>query len=273
MVDQVKGEGRSYLKRLPLSTTWRPFMSVAKTRVDLRLCLTYLTGMTGSTTPSDGLCLTDPVLALQERYLDAALDEASFSGWLPNSLERARVQAGLSSGEAMLAAPRGAIDLIDAWFCRAERAMVRALADCEPETKIRAKATLAVRVRLEALATHKESLRRGVLYLAAPNNAADGLRMAWRAADQAWVAMGDTSTDFNYYSKRTILSGIHVATLGYFLQDDSEDHTKSWAFLDRRIGNVMEFEKAKAKINTALNKIPDPLGLLTRLRYGPQPRP
>ncbi|GIU66411.1 ubiquinone biosynthesis protein [Candidatus Phycosocius spiralis] len=241
--------------------------------MDLCLGLTYLVGMISSTSPNDTCCLNDPVQAFKERYLDAALEEAAFSGWFGGGLERARVEAGLSVGEAMLAAPRGAIDLIDAWFYRAERTMVRALAGCEPATKIRTKATLAVRVRLEALLPHKESLRRAVLYLAAPNHIPHGLRMAWRAADLAWMAIGDTSTDFNYYSKRTILSGIHVATLAYCLQDDSDDHEKSWAFLNRRISHVMEFERAKAKINQSLNKLPDPLGLLIRLRYGPSPKP
>eukprot|EP01041_Mallomonas_annulata_P027408 gene27408-48988_t len=131
----------------------------------------------------------DPIQALRDRYLDAALDEAGFSGWLPNALERAREAANRSEGEALMSAPRGAVDLIDAWFDRAERAMERAIEDCAPGTKIRAKATLAVRVRLEALSTHKESLRRAAIYLAVPNNAPDAVRIGWRAADRAWVAM------------------------------------------------------------------------------------
>jgi len=215
----------------------------------------------------------DPIQALRDRYLDAALDEAGFSGWLPNALERAREAANLSEGEALLAAPRGAVDLIDAWFDRAERAMERAIEDCAPGTKIRAKATLAVRVRLEALSTHKESLRRAAIYLAVPNNAPDAVRIGWRAADRAWVAMGDPSTDFNYYTKRTILSGVHLATLAYWLQDESDDSAATWAFLDKQIGRVMQFEKVKAQVNQLVDKMPDPLGILTRLRYGAQPKP
>jgi ubiquinone biosynthesis protein COQ9 len=215
----------------------------------------------------------DPARALRDRLLDAALDEAAFTGWNDGCVRRAREAAGLSDGEAMLAAPRGAVDLVDAWFDRAERAMERAIIDCEPGTKVRAKATLAVRSRLEAMAPHKESLRRAALFLAVPNHVADGARIGWRAADRAWQAMGDPSTDFNYYTKRMILTGVHTATMAYWLQDDSEDSARTWAFLDQRIENVMGFEKVKAQINGLVDKIPDPLGVLTLLRYGRQPRP
>jgi ubiquinone biosynthesis protein COQ9 len=229
--------------------------------------------MTVSADLSNSISRHDPIQGLRDRYLDAALDEACFSGWLPNALARARLAAGLSEGEALLAAPRGAVDLIDAWFDRAERAMERAIGDCAPGTRIREKATLAVRVRLEALSPHKESLRRAAIYLAVPHNAPDGVRIGWRAADRAWVAMGDPSTDFNYYSKRTILSGVHLATLAYWLQDESEDSTATWAFLDKQIDGVMQFEKVKAQVTRLIDKLPDPLGVLTRLRYGAQPKP
>lgn len=241
--------------------------------MDQATCLTYFMPMTPSADLTHPISRHDPVAALRDRFLDAALDEAGFSGWFPASLDRARLAAGLSEGEAMLAAPRGAIDLIDAWFDRAERAMERAIEACEPGTKIRDKARLAVRVRLEALATHKESLRRAAIYLAMPNNAADALRIGWRAADRAWTSMGDRSTDFNYYSKRTILSGVHLATLAFWLQDDSDDNAPTWAFLDRQLSGVMQFEKVKAQVNQLVDRLPDPLGLITRLRYGPQPRP
>jgi ubiquinone biosynthesis protein COQ9 len=215
----------------------------------------------------------DPARELRDRLLDAALDEAAFTGWNNACLTRARAAAGLSVGEAMLAAPQGCIDLVDAWFDRAERAMERALEDCEPGIKIRIRATIAVRARLEAMAPHKESLRRAALFLAMPGNVPDAARIGWRAADRAWRAMGDPSTDFNFYTKRMILTGVHATTLAYWLQDDSDDSADTWAFLDRRIENVMGIEKAKARIGALVDKLPDPLGVLTLLRYGRQPRP
>ena len=151
--------------------------------------------------------------------------------------------------------------------------MVRALEDAPPGTPIRQRAILAIRTRLDVLEPHKESMRRAAIFMALPQNGGDLVRMGWRASDLAWRAMGDTATDFNHYSKRMLLSAVHASTLAFWLQDDSVGHQETSAFLERRIANVMEIEKIKSRVNKALDVIPDPLGLLTRLRYGPQPRP
>jgi ubiquinone biosynthesis protein COQ9 len=217
--------------------------------------------------------LPDPTRILRDRLLDAALEEAAFDGWTRSTLARAAHAAGLSEGEALLAAPRGAVDLIDAWFDRAETAMVRALRDAPPGTKVRTRATLAVRARLDAMAEHREALRRAAVTLALPPHVPDALRIGWRAADKAWNAMGDTSTDHNWYTKRAILAGVHAATLAFWLQDDSLDSAPTWAFLDRRIGDVMRFEQVKGRIAKLTGGLRGPVGLLARLRYGPAPRP
>jgi ubiquinone biosynthesis protein COQ9 len=214
----------------------------------------------------------DPAAALTWRLLDAMLDEAAFSGWTSAALRRAAKDAGLSDGEALIAAPRGVLDVLDAWHMRADLAMVSAVQDASG-LKIRQRATLAVRSRLEAVGAHKEAARRAAITLALPPNPPEAMSMGWRTADLAWRAMGDTSTDFNYYTKRTILAGVFTATFGFWLQDESEGHKDTWAFLDRRIENVMQFEKVKARVKTLREKLPDPVGLLTALRYGRQPRP
>ena len=91
----------------------------------------------------------------------------------------------------------------------------------------------------------------------------------WGTADAIWVALGDTSTDVNWYSKRATLSAVYAATVLYWLGDDSPDHEATWAFLDRRIANVMAFEKAKASFNAnPLGKalMEGPLAFFDRIR-------
>lgn len=221
---------------------------------------------------STDLTLPDPVTALRDRLLDAALDEAPFHGWTRAGLARAAAAAGLSAGEAMLAAPGGPGDLIDHWAARVDAAVARAIADADG-LKIRQKAALAVRTRVLAYAPHKEALRRALVALALPVHGTLAARLGWRAADTAWRAMGDTATDFNWYTKRTILMAVQGSSLAYWMQDNSDDHAPTFAFIDRRIENVMQFEKVKAEVQKVAAKLPDPVALLTRLRYGPQPRP
>ena len=66
--------------------------------------------------------------------------------------------------------------------------------------------------------------------------------------DRIWTVLGDTARDFNWYSKRATLSGVYSSTVLYWLGDDSLDHQATWEFLDRRIEDVMRFEKTKAKV-------------------------
>jgi ubiquinone biosynthesis protein COQ9 len=65
-----------------------------------------------------------------------------------------------------------------------------------------------------------------------------------------WYAAGDKSTDFNFYTKRATLAGVYSATLLYWLNDRSAGSEATWAFLDRRIDNVMAFEKLKSQVRS-----------------------
>lgn len=82
-----------------------------------------------------------------------------------------------------------------------------------------------------------------------------------------WRLAGDTATDYNHYTKRMTLGTIYAATLAYFAQDTSDGHEDTRAFLDRRIENVMQFEKAKAKLLKPRDESFSLMRMLGRLRY------
>ena len=83
---------------------------------------------------------------------------------------------------------------------------------------------------------------------ALPINAGEGAKAIWGTCDAIWTALGDTSDDVNWYTKRATLSGVYSSTVLFWLGDDSPDHQATWEFLDRRIENVMQFEKLKASV-------------------------
>jgi ubiquinone biosynthesis protein COQ9 len=117
--------------------------------------------------------------------------------------------------------------------------------------KIREKVTLAVRTRLEIAEPDREAVRRGAAMLALPIHAAEGARAVWGTADAIWSALGDESRDINWYSKRATLSGVYSAVALYWLADESAGRADTWAFLDRRIEDVMRIEKAKARLRAS----------------------
>ena len=72
--------------------------------------------------------------------------------------------------------------------------------------------------------------------------------MVWETSDLIWQLIGDNSEDYNWYSKRTILSAVYASTVLYWLGDNSEGSEETWHFLDRRIEDVMKFESVKAQL-------------------------
>ena len=211
--------------------------------------------------------------AARAKLLDAALPHAAFDGWSEAMLDMAAEDAGLSKGEVQLYLPRGVIDLIETWSRALDAEAEARLAAADlASMKIREKVTFGVLARLEAIGDHEEAARRARARLSLPDMAADGPRLVWATSDMIWRAIGDPSTDWNFYSKRTILSGVYTTTLAMWLGDQSEDKAEARAFLDRRIQNVMDFEKTKAKVTKFADSLPDPTGLLARMRYGFGPR-
>ena len=121
--------------------------------------------------------------------------------------------------------------------------------------------------RLESVADGQESLRRAIAIMAMPQNTRRALKLGWSSADAMWRLAGDTSVDYNYYSKRAILAGIYAATLAVFVDDKSEGKAETLAFLGRRIEGIIRFEKAKGQLLKSGDERFSVARFLGRLRY------
>jgi ubiquinone biosynthesis protein COQ9 len=193
---------------------------------------------------------------------------AAFDGWSDQALAMAAAGLGVPAPRARLCFPRGAPEMIDAWFDSIDRDMALAFPLERIEAmKIRDRIRGLVMHRLETVRPNREALRRALAILAQPQNLALAARLAWRAADRMWRIAGDRSTDFNHYSKRVILTGVYGATSLVFLDDDSDGLAQTQAFLNRRIDEVMRFEKAKAQWRGNRERLPSLSRFLGRLRY------
>ena len=210
-----------------------------------------------------------PSARFRARLLDAFTPLAAERGWTEAAFAAAAAEAGLSEGEALLACPKGAFNLFDAFAERADHAMLDALADLDLSSmRIRDKVRAAVQRRLLAQAPYKSAARAMTRALARPDRAPEAARVLWRTADRIWRVLGDTSTDENFYSKRAILSGVLASTYARWFSDESEDSQPTWAFLDDRIENVMQFEKLKARLKPLSDGVQRAVGVAARFRYG-----
>jgi ubiquinone biosynthesis protein COQ9 len=187
----------------------------------------------------------DSLRAATDAVLDAALAHVPFDGWSDTTLRAAIAASGVEPGLAQVLFPRGAVDLALAFHRRGDDAMVAKLKATDlVAMRYRDRVAAAIRFRLEAV-TDKEVVRRGATLFALPTHAADGAKAIWGTADAIWDALGDTSRDVNWYTKRATLSAVYAATVLFWLGDDSIGHQDTWGFLDRRIDDVMRIEKAK----------------------------
>jgi ubiquinone biosynthesis protein COQ9 len=186
----------------------------------------------------------DPIL---HQLLDAALPHVAFDGWSPATFTSAIADIDVDPAVAKTVCPRGAVDLAIAYHVRGDAAMVAALAEADLSgMRFRDKVAHAVRLRVQVI-DDKEAVRRGTTLFALPHMAADGAKLIWGTADAIWTALGDTSRDVNWYTKRMTLSGVYSSVVLFWLGDDSINLQATDAFIDRRIDNVMQFEKLKAQ--------------------------
>lgn len=184
-----------------------------------------------------------------DKILDAARMHVPFDGWSEASFVAAVSDADVSLSEARALFPRGAVDLAVAFHRRSDRALAELLARTDLDAmRFRDRVAFAVKARLDMVEDDKESVRRGATLFALPMHGVDGAKLIWETADVIWTGLGDTSRDLNWYTKRATLAGVYSATVLYWLGDQSEGHSATWDFLDRRIGDVMKVEQVKAKV-------------------------
>jgi ubiquinone biosynthesis protein COQ9 len=196
-------------------------------------------------------------------------ENAVFDGWTRAAVDSAAQQLGIDPVQARLAIPKTQAGMIDLYIQEVDRALEACFT---PERlagmKIREKIRSLVWKRLEIMGPAREAVRRALAILAMPQNVPLALRISWRSADLMWRIAGDTSTDFNHYTKRITLGGVYGSTLLVWLDDQSEGWMETAAFLDRRIDDVMKFEKWKAQWrgseHLSLSRF------LGRLRYPPR---
>lgn len=205
---------------------------------------------------------------LQTELLLAALPHVPFDGWSRTALERGAEDAGIESALVRHAFPAGGRDAIAAFSAWADQAMERKLAKQDlAALRVRDRITLGVRTRLEILTPHKEAERKALAEIATPPGAS-ATRLLYNTCDRIWRLAGDVSTDYNFYTKRALLAGVVTSTTLYWLGDSSDHHEASWAFLDRRIENVMQMGKRIGQLKSRADKLdPKPLfDFLNRFR-------
>lgn len=206
--------------------------------------------------------------------LQAILAHATFDGWSQAAFDAGAREAGIPADRALNAFPGGMAEVLAFHHETADRAMLEDMAAAHVgEMRVRDRIAFAVRARLRRELPHREAIKSACSFLSMPYNAPLALKLLYRTVDAIWYAAGDTATDFNFYTKRMLLAGVYSATVLYWLNDKSPDCTDSWAFLDRRIEEVMQVPKLLGRLGSVTERLPNPFRVAQRLRprgFGPR---
>ncbi|MDE1918481.1 MAG: COQ9 family protein [Sphingomonadales bacterium] len=195
-------------------------------------------------------------------------DAVAFDGWSEAAVRAAARQVGVDEDVAAYAFGEGAMAMIAGFSAYVDAAMAEGLPhEALMAMKVRERIRALVSFRLKAWFGREEALRRALAIMASPRHAAAAARLGWASADTMWRLAGDVATDYNHYTKRATLAGIYAATLAVLVDDESEDHAQTMAFLDRRIEGIMHFEKLKARVLSPDREHFSVVRLLGRLRY------
>lgn len=203
----------------------------------------------------------------KDRLLEATLPNVLFDGWSLAALKAGAQAIDLPEAEIVRLFPDGGREAalwLDDW---ADRRMLAALESVDlPALKIRARVAAAVQARLEVLAPHREAVRRAIALKASPWGAARAAEIVYRTVDAIWYAAGDTATDFHFYTKRALLAAAYGPTVLYWLNDSSEGAADTFAFLDRRLGEVLQIPKLTAGLKRAARHLTGPFEFLRQAR-------
>jgi ubiquinone biosynthesis protein COQ9 len=200
--------------------------------------------------------MNNTVLEQKNALLAAILTNVAFDGFSAHAITTAEQQLNLEKGTAFCLFPAGIPDVLQYWHDCLYTDLENAYrSQTPPPTKIREKIHSSVMLRLNLLQDYKPAVRTAMGYYTLPTRALDTSNYLYQIVDQCWRLAGDTSTDYNFYSKRLLLAGVYLSTLLYWLQDESENHQETADFLIRRIENVLAIPKMTEKFKAPLRFI------------------
>lgn len=198
---------------------------------------------------------------VKDQFLMCFLTHAPFDGWGQKTMDQAADDLALQTADVNALFPNGVDDIMKAYNQWVDDEMVKAV-HLNPDfdsLKVREKIFILVKTRFLILSQHKEAVRKAASFFINPKHIHTAHCGVWQSASTMWYEAGDTSTDHNHYTKRMLLSGVIKTTGLYWLNDTSEDHTKTWDFLQNRIDNVLKIGGHIHKAKQGLHKISDVL--------------
>ena len=198
-----------------------------------------------------------------DRLLLASLPHVAENGWVESAFMAGAAELGVERVLIQRFFPGGPREIATHFSDWADRQMEKTLLQEDLGTlKLRKRVALALRVRFQALGKYRDAVRSSISFSMMPQNALVGISCMFTTVDKIWYSVGDQSTDFSYYTKRTILAGVVSSATLYWLNDQSDDFNDTLNFIDRLLEKVMQIPKIRGRLEKVVARPPFPFNNL-----------
>ena len=195
------------------------------------------------------------LLKKRQVVLRFAKEFVSENGLTKNCLENISKKYGLNTDETDLLFPQGNIDLI-------KFALEQLNNDLEVYCRQIDLIRLPIHKRIRKVLLSKISLmnkdkffyRSIFLNLLIPKKNFSLSSQLYNSVDQLWFIAGDSSTDFNFYTKRLILSGIYSRVMLFFFNNNNQEELEN--ILDESLKRVSKIPEIKSKLKIFKDFLP-----------------
>ena len=108
--------------------------------------------------------------------------------------------------------------------------------------------------KIEIMNKEKDFYKKIFLNSLLPNKSVSLPKQLYKSIDQIWYLAGDTSVDFNFYTKRLILAGIYSRVVLFFFNNNNQNELEN--LLDLNLKRVAKIPELKSKINIIKDYLP-----------------
>lgn len=195
-----------------------------------------------------------------DKIMEFTLRHVPFDGWTIEALKRGAVDAGENPDDAVRHFQARPLNMIE-YYSRMLDRQVAMLAEQQDisSMKVRDRIAKCVMLRLNLMGPYREAAQKAAVILSLPQNTPLASKLVYSTVNTIWHCAGDDSTDYNFYTKRALLSFVYSSTLLYWFRDISAGYANTQEFLYRRLENVMAIPKIKSQVNQVFETITKPL--------------
>jgi len=192
---------------------------------------------------------------LHVNILESSLQKVKTFGWTVEALSTGAEENGLP-GIAHGMFPDGPVELVNYFIEKCNIEMIQKLSSMNlQQVTMKERLRTILQMRLEMLLPYSSNWSQALSVMGQPQNLPKSLHGLALLIDEILHQCGDKSTDFDWYTKRALVTGIYVTTELYLLTDATRNKQDTWDYLDRRIDDFLRMSTLKVDLEKTVSML------------------